>query len=125
MEAEADALELAALEKQQAADLEAYQTSLDCLGSSNPSDAEHKSITVLIRQIETDRAIWTAIVTISGGGVAVAQKFVPGLRSQGELIKFIANVKAAAERLKALLDWKDALRDAESAVSPSAARSRT
>ena len=116
-EAAEQAEEMEDYNKKQKAELADYQLSLDSLGSSSPTEAEYKSIAKLIKHIETDRAIWTAITTIASGGIAVAQEFVPGLKIAGELVKYIANIKAAADRLKALLDWKDARKDAQSAVS--------
>ena len=43
---------------------------------------------------------------------------VPGLKAAGQFVKFVANLKAASDRLEAFLDWKEARKDAASAVSP-------
>ena len=109
--------ELKAIEKKLAAEREEFQTSLDCLGSKSPSDAEFKSIAKLIAQIEKDRAIWTAVTTLGGAPFNVAAEFLAPLKAGGEIMKFIGNLKEAIDRGIALRNWMDARKDAASAVS--------
>src|SRR6201999_4190629 len=102
--------------------------SLLCLGSTNPDDADYKSIAKLIAQLEKDCAIWNGLNAMFGAGLGmassvalastVAAEVVPGLKAAGQLVKFIANLKAASDRWAAFVDWKESRKDAASAVSP-------
>jgi len=107
---------------------EDYKESLLCLGSETPSDSDYKSIANLIKQIERDRAIWNMVSALFGGGIggasglatamSAAAEVAAPLKAAGQLVKFTTNLKAAADRLAAFLEWKDAQADSVSAVSP-------
>lgn len=124
----AQAEELESIQKTLDAERKAFQDSLLCLGSTNPDDAEYKSIAKLIAQLERDRAIWNGLNAMFGAGLGlassvatasvVAAEVVPALKVAGQFVKFVANMKAAADRLSAFLDWKESRKDAASAVSP-------
>lgn len=117
--------EIANIETQMAAEKQEYQDGLKCLGSTNPSDAEFKSIAKLVEQLERDRKIWDGLMALLGGGFGAAGSLatslvaeaVAPLKMAGQLVKYIANVKAASDRLSAWLDWREGQKDAESAVS--------
>lgn len=120
--------EIAAIEKQMAAEKKAYTDSLLCLGSKEPNEAEFKSIAKLVEQLERDRAIWDGLTALFGGGIGgatglavamgVAAEVAAPLKAAGQLVKYCVNLKAAADRCAAWLDWREGRKDAESAVSP-------
>lgn len=114
--------------KQMEKEKEEYQQSLLCLGSTNPSDSDFKSIAKLVEQLERDRAIWDGLTALFGAGIgaasgmvlamSVAQEVAPALKVAGQLVKYCVNLKAAADRCDAWLTWREGRKDAESAVSP-------
>lgn len=121
----AQAVELESIQSTLDAERKVFQDSLLCLGSTSPDDAEYKSIAKLIAQLDRDRAIWDGLTALFGAGLGVASAaikvaaaVVPVLKIAGQYVKYIANLKAAADRLTAFLEWKESRRDAVSAVSP-------
>lgn len=132
LEAESDAetrAELSAIEDMLGKEKLAYQKSLVCLGSTEPSDADFKSIAKLVEQLERDRKIWDGLNALFGAGIgvasgvtasiaAIAAEVAAPLKVAGQFLKYIANLKSAADRLDAWLNWREAQKDAESAVSP-------
>ena len=127
-EAAQDAQDVAKIEKQLAAEKEEFRKSLSCLGSKEPKDADFKSLAKLVEQLERDRKIWDGLFAIFPAGIGaasgvtaamtVASEVAPALKLAGQLVTYCMNVKAAADRLSAWLDWHAAAKDAESSVSP-------
>jgi hypothetical protein len=120
--------ELGQIEAMMDKEREDYRKSLVCLGSTEPSDADFKSIAKLVAQLEQDRKIWDGLAALFGGGIGaaggmavamnVAAEVAPALKAAGQLVKYCINLKAAAVRCEAWLDWREGRKDAESAVSP-------
>ena len=93
-------------------------------------DAQYKTIAKLIEQIERDRAIWNGLNAMFGAGIGVASGVTEAIttiastvapplgRPAGQLMKFIINLKAAADRCEAWLTWREGRKDAVSAVGP-------
>jgi hypothetical protein len=120
--------EVKGIEEQMKKEQEAFQKSLKCLGSEKPDDADFKSIAKLIEQLERDRRIWDGLTALFGTGIGaasgmavamtVAAEVAPALKAAGQLVKYCINLKAAADRCAAWLNWREGRKDAESAVSP-------
>lgn len=121
--------EIKAIQERLAEEKKEDQTSLKCLGSRVPDDLQDKTIAKLIEQIERDRAIWDGLNAMFGAGIGlasgvteaiatVASSVAPPLKAAGQLMKFIINLKAAADRCEAWLTWREGRKDAVSAVSP-------
>ncbi len=125
--AEAEKAEVANIQKSLDKERQDYKDSLKCLGSDSPTEAEYKSIAKLIAQLEHDKLIFDGLMAMFGGASAlgsatgaalsVAAEVAAPLKMAGQLIKYIGNLKAAADRLSAWLDWREGQKDAESAVS--------
>jgi hypothetical protein len=124
-----DAEEVKSIQQQLEEEQTSYQTMLKSLGSKEPDESEYKSIAKLIERIEQDQAIWKGLTALFGGGIGIASGVTEAiqttayavaapLRAAGQLVKFIANLNAAADRQIAFEKWQEAQKDAIVAVSP-------
>jgi len=82
-------------------------------------DSQHvQRIEELIKTMMRDRMIMELALKLAGASMAVVAKFVPQLRAAQSAVKFIANLRQAAQRAVALNKWIGNRGDAFSDQSP-------
>ncbi len=99
-------------------EMEEFEAMINDVDTGGEEVSEHRSIEVLIAQMQKDKLILDLALKITSAGLDMAAKFVPALEIGSSAIKFVASLTAAAKRAMAMNTWMKNHADARSAQSP-------